>query len=125
MRMPKDNNRLAEGIIDSFEFCIGRFRGGRLPATLRSGVNQGKSLLSFHTRQFPQPRQSFFSKYVAGCKCDLTDRCPESGRSRRLARKVLEGVRLDKHFIRVSHHALPAKITQAIDDLYRTGSAIG
>jgi hypothetical protein len=123
--MPKDNNRLAEGTIDGFEFCIGRFRGGRSPATLRSGVDQCEILLSFHTRQFPQPRQSFLSKHVAGCRPYLPDRRPESGRSRRLARKVLEGVRLDKHFIRVSHHTLPAKITEAINDLYRTGSAIG
>src|ERR1700716_1358941 len=116
MRMSEGNKRLAKGTIDGFEFCIGCFRRGRSPATLRSGVDQCETLLSFHPRQFAQPRQSFLSKPVAGCRRYLPDCRPESGRSRRLAPKVLQRTRLDKHFIRVTHDTLPAKITEAIND---------
>jgi hypothetical protein len=42
---------------------------------------------------------------------NLTESPPESGRSRRLARKLLKRIRLNEHFIRVAHHG-------AIDKLF-------
>jgi len=79
MSMAKDNNRLAERTVDGFEFCIGRFCRGRSPATIRTGVDQGEALVNIYAREFPQPRQSFLSERVAGCRGYLPDSGPEIG----------------------------------------------
>jgi hypothetical protein len=86
-------------------------------------VDQRHGLLNLNARQTAQPFDSLFAQQGASCVSHLANRGPKRGRSQRLARKFLQRLGPEKHFIRVTDHALPAEIANAVDNLdgARTG----
>ena len=88
-------------------------------------MDECEDLLDLHAWQIAQPRQSFISEPGTGRRRYFADCRPESGWGRRLGRKILERIGLDKHFIGVAHYTLPAQSADPVDDLDGTGSGIG
>jgi hypothetical protein len=88
-------------------------------------MDQCEGLFDLHAWQIAQPRQSIVSEPGTGRRRYFADCRPESGWGRRLGRKILERIGLDKHFIGVAQNALPSQGTDSIDDVDWAGSGIG
>jgi hypothetical protein len=67
MGVPIGNDRLAEGGVDGFQFCVRCFCCRRSPATPGFSMDECEAGQGDYLRQFAQPRQSLVSKISTLC----------------------------------------------------------
>src|ERR1017187_6329682 len=85
MDVPIDGDRLAERPVDRLQPGIARFRPGRPPAPLGTGVHERHRTMHLNARQAAQPGEPLFSQRFTGGHRHLLDRGEEGLELGRLA----------------------------------------